>query len=55
MTTLPQAKEAIDDNLQNHINSMVYPKMFNVTVALRGIVESLARVERDLAELKRRG
>ena len=41
MTTHYQAKKAIEDNLQNHVNARQEPAAYNLNVALDGILDLL--------------
>jgi hypothetical protein len=54
MTTLHQAKEALADTLNNYASAEQHPMMFNMSVALEGIVEGLIRMQRDVDDLSRK-
>lgn len=54
MTTHYQAKKAIEDTLQNHVNARQEPATYNLNVALDGILDMLGKMDHTLSDLDRR-
>ena len=54
MTTHYQAKKAVEDTLQNHVNARQDPTTYNLNVALDGILDILGKLDHTMTDLDRR-
>ena len=54
MTTHYQAKKAVEDTLQNHVNARQEPATYNLQVALDGILDILGKLDHTMTDLDRR-